>query len=449
MVFNRKKYEGAFRWQYGAYPFFTSVYTLAAAPQKNKYYLCWKDFLNFFKEDNLTAFLPRQKLLKIGNNEIQELLKGNDKFYKTFVRLYDEIEAVIKLCQNIKDSDVTKINSWWPKVQKALSHTASVLFPFDYAVDGFMNDLKKKDYAEFVLISNSIISPQPSFIDKARREFLKFRPTDDFKLSYNKFIKKYGWIQNSYVGKFEISEEWFGQFLGEKKNNPQVKSNEKTVADKKLRLFVKTVLLAINFRNQKKKLLLLAVEHMDSWLKYFCHENNLEYKKMLWLTMDEILNNDGIKKSEVYFKNKSRTGLMVPGGYKDASQNQWDLVAADNISTNNQKVLTGLPASSGIYRGIARIILDPRNYKQFNQGDVLVASMTRPDYLPLMQKAGAFVTDEGGITCHAAIVAREMNKPCVTGTRIATKVLKDGDRVDVDANMGIVKILKKYEKRKH
>jgi pyruvate,water dikinase len=59
-----------------------------------------------------------------------------------------------------------------------------------------------------------------------------------------------------------------------------------------------------------------------------------------------------------------------------------------------------------------------------------------------MQKAAAFVTDEGGLTCHAAIVAREMKKPCIIGTKIATKVLKDGDMVEVDANKGIVKILK-------
>jgi len=74
-------------------------------------------------------------------------------------------------------------------------------------------------------------------------------------------------------------------------------------------------------------------------------------------------------------------------------------------------------------------------------GDVLIAVMTRPDYLPAMQKAIAFVTDEGGITCHAAIVAREMKKPCVIGTKIATKTFKDGDMVEVDAEKGVVKIL--------
>lgn len=68
--------------------------------------------------------------------------------------------------------------------------------------------------------------------------------------------------------------------------------------------------------------------------------------------------------------------------------------------------------------------------------------MTSPWYLPAMKKATAIVTDEGGITCHAAIVSRELKKPCIIGTKIATKVLKDGDLVEVDANKGIVRIIK-------
>tara|TARA_Y100000310_G_scaffold338021_1_gene426573 strand:- start:1597 stop:1776 length:180 start_codon:yes stop_codon:yes gene_type:complete len=59
-----------------------------------------------------------------------------------------------------------------------------------------------------------------------------------------------------------------------------------------------------------------------------------------------------------------------------------------------------------------------------------------------MKKAAAFVTDEGGVTCHAAIVSREMKKPCIIGTKIATKVLKDNDLVEVDANKGIVRKIK-------
>ena len=81
-----------------------------------------------------------------------------------------------------------------------------------------------------------------------------------------------------------------------------------------------------------------------------------------------------------------------------------------------------------------------------NKGDVLVSIATDPDIVTAMKKASAFVTDEGGLSCHAAIISREMNKPCVIGTKIATKVFKDNDLVEVDANKGIIKILKKHKK---
>lgn len=69
--------------------------------------------------------------------------------------------------------------------------------------------------------------------------------------------------------------------------------------------------------------------------------------------------------------------------------------------------------------------------------------MTTPDFVPAMQRAAAIVTDEGGILCHAAIIAREMRKPCVIGTKIATRVFKDGDLIEVDADKGIVRKLTK------
>ncbi len=73
---------------------------------------------------------------------------------------------------------------------------------------------------------------------------------------------------------------------------------------------------------------------------------------------------------------------------------------------------------------------------------VVVCPETIIEYTPYLKKAKALVTDQGGVTCHAAIIAREYNKPCVIGTKIATKVFKDGEMVEVDAEKGIVKKVK-------
>ncbi len=101
--------------------------------------------------------------------------------------------------------------------------------------------------------------------------------------------------------------------------------------------------------------------------------------------------------------------------------------------------ITGLPASKGIVRGKVAIVKGAKDLRKVKKNNILVAVTTHPDYVPAMQKAAAIVTDEGGITSHAAIVSRELKKPCIVGTKTATKTLKDADIVEVDANNGIVR----------
>ncbi len=102
-------------------------------------------------------------------------------------------------------------------------------------------------------------------------------------------------------------------------------------------------------------------------------------------------------------------------------------------------VLKGSIAFTGKVTGVVRVVLDPHTANDFRVGDILVTGATRPEFLPIMHKAAAFVTDAGGILSHAAITAREMQKPCIIGTKIGTKVFKTGDRVEVDATKGVVR----------
>lgn len=101
-------------------------------------------------------------------------------------------------------------------------------------------------------------------------------------------------------------------------------------------------------------------------------------------------------------------------------------------------LVKGLAAAPGTATGVARVRTSPTERAGFEPGDVLVAPMTNPDWVPIMRRAGAVVTDEGGMTCHAAIVARELGVPCVVGTRDATSVLRDGRDVTVDGRGGRV-----------
>jgi pyruvate,water dikinase len=101
-------------------------------------------------------------------------------------------------------------------------------------------------------------------------------------------------------------------------------------------------------------------------------------------------------------------------------------------------LLKGLGASPGIGVGKVKIVLSQDEISKVEEGDILVTTMTTPDMVPAMKKAAAIVTEEGGLTCHAAIVSRELGVPAVVGTEKATKVLKDGMIVTVDGDKGIV-----------
>ena len=108
-----------------------------------------------------------------------------------------------------------------------------------------------------------------------------------------------------------------------------------------------------------------------------------------------------------------------------------------------QDFVKGTVASTGgvnTISGFVRIIKNPND--KLKDGEILVTSMTRPEFVPLMKHSSAIVTDEGGLACHAAIVAREINKPCIIGTRQATDTFKDGQKVELDLKSGIVKLIK-------
>lgn len=99
-------------------------------------------------------------------------------------------------------------------------------------------------------------------------------------------------------------------------------------------------------------------------------------------------------------------------------------------------LLEGLAASPGIASGVVKIISELKDLNKIQPGDILVTRMTNPDMVVTMQKAKAIVTDEGGLTAHAAIVSREIGLPCIVGTKIATKLLKDGQIITVDGTNG-------------
>lgn len=125
----------------------------------------------------------------------------------------------------------------------------------------------------------------------------------------------------------------------------------------------------------------------------------------------------------------------------------------ESFKVSPTPILTGSPASPGIGTGAVKILLSAKELSKVEKGDVLVSSMTSPDFVPAMKRASAIVTDQGGQTSHAAIVSRELGIPCVVGTKIATEILKNNQIVSVNGAtgeifMGVLTNQKNLEKDK-
>jgi pyruvate, water dikinase len=114
------------------------------------------------------------------------------------------------------------------------------------------------------------------------------------------------------------------------------------------------------------------------------------------------------------------------------------LSGASPSSAEPETIVRGFGASPGIAGGTARLLRTSQEMERLKPGEILVTTMTTPDMVPAMAQAAGIVTDEGGITCHAAIVSRELGVPCVVGTRTGTKSIRDGETVSVDGKAGVV-----------
>lgn len=294
-------------------------------------------------------------------------------------------------------------------------------------------------------------------ITKARLELVKLvknGKTDDAAL--NEYTKKYAWLPV-----YEFSDKPLTLEDVKKQvsiiENPEIEltnfANHKREGLRNYRIFVKTVK-----DPQRKKL--IEIVHYFSYVKemrddyrrqaYYllrpfwqeiARRTNLTLSETNYLLLDELVEILKIGKNRYEKRISARQkaySLLLKNGKLTIYDRDISKEMLGKQTTHTQQ-LSGTVGNPGIVTGPAKIVFHRGEFDKFKPGDILVTTMTHPEFLPIMKQAAAIVTDEGGITSHAAIVARELGKPCIIGTKVATKVLKDGDRVEVDADRSIVR----------
>lgn len=275
--------------------------------------------------------------------------------------------------------------------------------------------------------------------------------------------EKYFWKENNYkrkklLGPIDFLEKMKDELISFKNLEEELKviaEQEKEIIQNKQNYLSKLTVeeLAIatllekgtTMQDDRKKCVLLANHIIYTFLEEVSRRTRIDYELLVNATpweLPKILNGEfdlGIIKERmndwfsIYYDDK--------GSYADVGfmkGRKYDLPDHGEVSE-----LRGTPASPGSIRGKVKVIVSESKFSKMNKGDILVSGMTRPEYIPVIGKAAGIITDEGGLTCHAAIVSREMKIPCIVGAKIATHVLKDGDEIELDANKGLIKILKR------
>lgn len=274
--------------------------------------------------------------------------------------------------------------------------------------------------------------------------------------------EKFGWLSTTY----HLGEPQTVQSLYKKaqKSDPdkelkemekKKKRYERVINDLKKKLTKKemeviNVMQEVIFsRNYQKETVNKCQHRSEPFLKRCAEEIGISWEDFLYLTpreAEEALVSKKLPKKEEIETRKKGYAVIIEDGIVFATHNIKEFIVEAKERDDFQSAsdfIKGQPGYKGIVEGKVRIIMKKKQLNEFKAGKILVTSMTSIDFVPIMKKARGIITDEGGITCHAAIVSRELNIPCVIGTKIATKILKDGDLVEVDANTGVVKILKR------
>lgn len=203
------------------------------------------------------------------------------------------------------------------------------------------------------------------------------------------------------------------------------------------------------WKNQRLDILFKCDYLMISLFNRVAGLIGINYQEFIHLTYDEIMkwfkNNRFIPSESILNKRIKSYALHLKNDKISLYVNKSDYPkmedAKNQITSYDSKVLKGNTAYKGRVLGIVKLVFGIEDIKKIEKGNILVTKMTRPEMVVGLEKAAAFVTDQGGMLSHAAIVSREMRKPCIVGTKIATQILKDGDLVEVNANDGTVKKL--------
>lgn len=410
-------------------------------------------------------------------NQLRLILKQNPKRALDWIRdFHDKIQDLSGWLaetnktiaqKKLSKSALKKLYLEYEKKMQIIWRWCYLPFLFDEAIESELNDLlaEIKIEADKVPEIIKILSVSPKITLRGQEEIkslklaLQIRKkganacANQIKKHWTKWKWQQSWIYNQHY----LSLEEYRKELLNKKNPAKLLSGMQKEKAAKLR---KRKECLARLKNKRLNILADILSEYSVWhfikmeaitkaiylakplLDGLAKELGLSYLQLVELSPDEV-KNEKFSLGQINRRSAGNGVIILNGKIKILSSAEFTKIKQQlERKPAGVNILKGAAVFGGKVCGKAAIVSGVDFAKiKIKQGDILVAVMTTTNMIPLLKKAAAIVTDEGGLLCHAAIIARELRIPCVIGTKIATKILKDGDLVEVDTERGIVKIL--------
>jgi len=343
----------------------------------------------------------------------------------------------------------------WKKGWKELDSFQKQLWLGTYKIevlDNFADEIDRKIVLELerkkipVKHKFSLFSPsKPNYFQRMMADRNKVKKG---KMTESDYLRKYWFSHGNWNGGVLLDKKILKNDLAENIKKLDFGKIEKVhrkydkLLDKKTRTLVEIIRILSLWREERKaavQKIMLGYVNIASLASKKMGISSALVRSSLVSEIKKLKRNPEIFRKRLeasaYLVEKNRLGVEILTGKTAEDYIREFLIEAKD------KVIRGTIASRGKASGKARIILKKKDFPKFKKGEVLVTTMTRPEFYPILKKAAAVVTEEGGLTSHAAIAARELGIPCVIGTKVATRVFKTGDLIEVDALKGMVTIV--------
>lgn len=389
---------------------------------------------NFFKniqntyEYELNRLISVKKSINSGNLSKEELLKQVSIVSEATGRIYPISTVLYVLSESLERQMVLK--GFNPH---------EYIKPFKNTTSQIAKKELRQIYDKYVINSNN--TPQQLYIKN-----------EAFKKEMNGFAREYGILTSLNMG-IRDAKSFFGE-LSDIANdtNESLESNTVPFEIKKDIEYLNNILF---YKDEISSLVVPFVKFglIDLWGKIAkllgVHVGELEQLHMDEINSSFLLSQEVLKKKimdrrkSTLYINTPKDGLEIYQG--EIAKNRYEFLMENNVEIDMEEgkraILKGKIGSKGCVKGVVQIISDISHISEFSEGNILVASYTAPEFVPIMRKAKAIITDVGGATSHAAIVSRELGIPCVVGTKYATTLLVDKQIIEVNANEGRITVL--------